>query len=388
MRIAYVYDAVYPEITGGVERRVWELARRLAARGHEVHLFGMHLWEGETTITRDGVVINGICRPLSFYRKGKRRILPAFIFGIMVFSALARERFDVVDCQQFPYTSVLGCAAACRISRSPLVITWHEVWGDYWYDYLGIPGAVGKWIERIVAILPAFRIAVSETTADGLRDIDGRGNITIIPNGISSDKIDAVRPSVERSDLIFVGRLIPEKHVDVLIDAVALLAAHIPDIRCLVIGDGPEREYLEQKSRLSGLGSHVAFTGILPRSRDVIAYLKSSRVFVFPSTREGFGIAVLEALACGLPVVTIDHPKNASRVFAANRCGVLSTLDPSDLSGKILSVLEGSSVSAMECRTVARRYDWEVITDMIDEYYHGVHEKESVRSITLKGHSG
>ena len=119
MRIACVYDAVYPYILGGGEKRVWEIARRLVARGHEVHLFGMHLWEGEQTVTREGVVLHGVCRPSSFYRDGRRRILPAFIFGIMVFFALARERFDVVDCQQFPYTSVFGSAAACRISRSP-----------------------------------------------------------------------------------------------------------------------------------------------------------------------------------------------------------------------------------------------------------------------------
>jgi len=369
MRIAYVYDAVYPEITGGVERRVWELARRLAARGHEVHLFGMHLWEGETTITRDGVVIHGICRPYSFYRKGKRRILPAFIFGIMVFSALSRERFDVVDCQQFPYTSVFGGAAACRISRSPLVITWHEVWGDYWYEYLGYRGFGGKVLERLAARIHACTIAVSETTKAGLNRLIGDRNSTIIPNGIDKDEIDAILPAEAASDVIFVGRLIREKHVDVLVDAVGILRQTSPRIRCLVIGDGPERMNLEEKVISMNLSGNILFTGFFKRSEEMIAYMKSSRVFVLPSTREGFGISALEALATGLPVVTIDHPKNASKVFARDGCGALCSLDAGDMAEKIKGILSAGDDAGGRCRLKLREYEWETITEMIEKYY-------------------
>ncbi|MCG7855008.1 MAG: glycosyltransferase family 4 protein [Methanoregulaceae archaeon] len=379
MRIAFVYDAVYPEITGGVERRVWELARRLAARGHEVHLFGMHLWKGERTVVREGVYLHGICRPYRLYRKGKRRFFPSLMFGVETFFALAKERFDIVDCQQFPYLSAFSAALSCRISGSPLIITWHEVWGDYWYEYLGISGAAGKWIERVIAKIPAYTIAVSDTTADGLARISGGSEISIVPNGISSIEIDAVQPSGEESDLVFVGRLIPEKHVDILIDAVSLLNNHFPEIRCLIIGDGPERRNLEMKVRASGLGNHVVFTGKLPHSNDVISSMKSSRVFVFPSTREGFGISVLEALACGLPVVTIDHPKNASRVFAGNGCGVLSALDAADLSQKIRAILEGEGIGGLPCRLKAHQYEWEAITDMVEDYYRRVHEAELFR---------
>ena len=195
MRIAFVYDAVYPYLLGGGEKRVWEMARRLVARGHEVHLFGMQFWEGEQTITREGVVLHGVCRPYSFYRNGRRRILPAFIFGVMVFLALFRERFDVVDCQQFPYTSVFGSAAACRISRSPFVITWYEVWGDYWYEYLGRIGAGGKVLERLAARVPAHTVAISETTKAGLVSMAGDREITVLPIGIDTDEIDSVLPA-------------------------------------------------------------------------------------------------------------------------------------------------------------------------------------------------
>jgi glycosyltransferase involved in cell wall biosynthesis len=378
MRIAFVYDAVYPYILGGVEKRIWEIARRLVARGHEVHLFGMHLWEGERTITREGVFIHSICRPYTFYWKGKRRILPAFIFGIMVFLALARERFDVVDCQQFPYTSVFGSAASCRISRSPLIITWHEVWGDYWYEYLGLKGSAGKVLERLAARINTNPVAVSETTKAGLIPLVNGIDITLIPNGIDLAEIDAILPAEATSDIIFVGRLIREKHVDMLVDAVGILRKTNPGIRCLIIGDGPERMALEEKVNSTHLSGNIIFTGFFRQSGDMIAHMKSSRVFVLPSTREGFGISALEALAAGLPIVTIDHPKNASRVFARDGCGLMSSLDPLDLSGKIQVLLESGGSDKSMLRMKASEYDWEKITDMVEDYYSIVTKNASV----------
>jgi glycosyltransferase involved in cell wall biosynthesis len=376
MRIAFVYDAVYPYLLGGGEKRVWEMARRLVARGHEVHLFGMQFWEGEQAIIREGVVLHGVCRPYSFYRNGRRRILPAFIFGVMVFLALFRQRFDVVDCQQFPYTSVFGAAAACRISRSPFVITWYEVWGDYWYDYLGRIGAGGKVLERLAARVPAHTVVISETTKAGLVSMVGDREITVLPIGIDTDGIDSVLPAKTRSDVLFAGRLIREKHVDVLVDAVGILRLASPGIRCVIIGDGPERINLEEKVRSLDLSDNILFTGFLPRSEDVIAHMKSSRVFVLPSTREGFGISVLEALAAGIPVVTIDHPKNASRVFARDGCGLESSLDAKDLSERIPALLVAGEETRVRCRMKAREYDWGAIIGRIEEYYRLVQNEE------------
>jgi glycosyltransferase involved in cell wall biosynthesis len=366
MRIAFVYDAVYPYLLGGGEKRVWEMARRLVARGHEVHLFGMQFWEGDQTITREGVILHGVCRPYSFYRNGRRRILPAFIFGVMVFLALFRQRFDVVDCQHFPYTSVFGAAAACRISRSPFVITWYEVWGDYWYDYLGRIGAGGKVLERLAARVPAHTVAISETTKAGLVSMAGDREITVLQIGIDTDEIDSILPAKTRSDVLFAGRLIREKHVDVLVDAVGILRLADPGIRCLIIGDGPERINLEEKVRSMDLSDNILLPGFLPRSEDVIAHMKSSRVFVLPSTREGFGISALEALAAGIPIVTIDHPKNASRVFARDGCGVLSSLDATDLSEKIKAMLATGEEIRVRCRMKSRGYAWEAILDRVE----------------------
>lgn len=369
MRIAYVYDAVYPYIKGGVERRIWEFSRRLADRGHEVHLYGMQWWPGTPDIEREGVYLHGTCRSLSLYRKGRRTFFPAVLFGASLTVPLTRERFDIIDCQQFPYLSALSTLVAARIAGSMVVVTWHEVWGDYWYDYLGIPGALGKAIERVLAGGTTFPIAVSEVTRNGMQKIGVRGNIPVVPNGIDIAWIESIGSSPQRSDLIFVGRLIREKHVDLLVEAVSLLQNDLPDIRCTIVGDGPQRQSLGIKVRDLGLSDSIRFTGFLENPEDVIACLKSSRVFVFPSTREGFGISVLEALACGIPVVTVDEPGNASRVFARDGCGLLCALNAGDLAEKVRTLLAGSGNDPKACRERVRAYDWEVVTDQLEEYY-------------------
>ena len=114
------------------------------------------------------------------------------------------------------------------MKKKPFVITWHEVWGDYWYEYLGWKGAFGKITERLVAGLTPNIIAVSGTTAKKLGCLGVFDDVRIIPNGIDPVHIQSVPPSLISSDIIFVGRLIKEKHVDVLVRAFATLLPEFP----------------------------------------------------------------------------------------------------------------------------------------------------------------
>ena len=107
MKIAFVYDAVYPYRIGGVEKRIFELSRRLAQRGHELHIFALKEWLGNASFIQDGVYYHGLGHPGSFYTHGRRSIREAFYFGWKVFKPLLKERFDIIDCQNFPYFSRL-----------------------------------------------------------------------------------------------------------------------------------------------------------------------------------------------------------------------------------------------------------------------------------------
>jgi glycosyltransferase involved in cell wall biosynthesis len=368
MRIAYVYDAVYPDIPGGVQLRIWEVGRRLAERGHEVHLFGMHCWKGPATIVREGVTLHGVFPEMALYRHGRRSIREAIRFGFAVVIPLASRRFDLIDCQHFPFFSVFGAKIDVVLRRTPLVITWHEVWGEYWHEYLGRWGGLGKAIERIVAGISPHAVSASPLTARALRALFGKESV-IIPNGIDRSRILALPPSTDPVDILFAGRLIPEKHVDLLIEAVALCAAELPGIRCLIIGDGPERERLEALVRRCGVGERVTFTGTLPTHDAVISRMKSATVFAFPSTREGFGIAALEALACGLVLVTVDHPQNAAKDFVTRDQGVLCAPTAPALAVAIREGLSRAPEMRPHAIAYTEPYDWERITDLQEAYY-------------------
>ena len=62
MKIAYIYDTIYPYTFGGVEKRIWELSTRLAQRGHEVHIFGPKFWTGSRIIQKEGIYLHGVCK--------------------------------------------------------------------------------------------------------------------------------------------------------------------------------------------------------------------------------------------------------------------------------------------------------------------------------------
>jgi glycosyltransferase involved in cell wall biosynthesis len=133
--------------------------------------------------------------------------------------------------------------------------------------------------------------------------------IVIVPNAISGAYIDSVPASSDAVDILFVGRLIGHKRADLVIDAVS----EIPDATLRIVGSGPERESLEQRAIDKECASRVIFAGDVAEHEDVIALMKAARVVALPSEREGFGIAVAEALACGTPVVTSNHPDNEAR---------------------------------------------------------------------------
>ena len=78
------------------------------------------------------------------------------------FHPFFKERFDIIDCQQFPYFSCFSVKFVSIVKKIPLVITWHEVWGDYWYEYLGWKGFVGKTTERLVARLTSENVSCVE----------------------------------------------------------------------------------------------------------------------------------------------------------------------------------------------------------------------------------
>ena len=108
-------------------------------------------------------------------------------------------------------------------------------------------------------------------------------------------------------DLLATGSLIPLKQFDIFVEVVAGLKNKFPSLRAMLIGDGPERERLEQLIQEKGLKETITLTGELPHS-DVLKQMARARVFIHPSAYEGFGVVCMEALAAGSEVISFVKP--------------------------------------------------------------------------------
>lgn len=370
LRIAYVYDNIYPYYVGGVEKRVWELATRISKRGHEVHWYGMKYWDGPDIIDKNGIWLHGVCPAQELYVNGRRSIREALYFAWKLLKPLAEERYDIIDCQNAPYFPVFSSKACALLRRCNLIVTWHEVWDRYWYEYLGKIGLAGQIVERIAAMLSSRAIAVSEATRKELIKIGVKErNITVIPNGVDIQAIEQIPPANNSVDILYAGRLIKEKGVHILVKALDILRKKKPDISCLIIGDGPERKNLEKLTRELKLQSNIHFAGFLKNQKELIAQMKSAKIFVLPSVREGFGIVVIEANACGVPVITTNHPRNAAKdLVIQNENGLLFEGTCQDLAEKITKVLSKNNWKNA-CKKQSQKYDWDIITSHIEGVY-------------------
>lgn len=374
MKIALVYDAVYPYIKGGGEKRFYEIGKRLARRGHEVHFYGMKLWEGDKVVKKQGMYYHGICKPKSLYEKNRKRsIREAIYFGINSIKLL-KEDFDVIDCCGFPYFSLFSCKFVCLLKRKPLYSTWHEVWGlEYWLSYIKKKGILGYIVEKLAVLMPDEIIAVSKHTKNKLiNNLKVNKKITVILNGINFNKIQKIKPVKPISDIIFAGRLLGYKNIDTLVKAVKLIKKTRPKIKCLIIGDGPEKNRLEALTKKIGLEKNIKFLGFIENHNNVFSLMKSSKVFVSPSSREGFGIVVIEANACGIPVITTNHKDNAARdLIEEGKNGFVCQLNKEEIAERITKILKKSPGRKMKkaCMDLAKKYDWDKIVSGIEEVY-------------------
>jgi glycosyltransferase involved in cell wall biosynthesis len=160
------------------------------------------------------------------------------------------------------------------------------------------------------------------------------------------------------------------KHIYTLIKAIHLLKEQIPIIKCLVIREGPEKKKLEELTRKLNLEKNIIFLGFLENTDDVYATMKSSKVFVHPLTREGFGILVIEANACGIPVITIDDNGNAAKdLVKKGKNGFVCRLDEKEIAKNIMKAIKNRNRMKQACINSAKPYDWDNLMKKLEEVY-------------------
>jgi len=367
MRILMASDYFYPFLLGGGERQMHEIAKRLARR-HEVHIITRKLKDSPSHELVDGMHIHRVFVPsksvvLESPFNGSLFMLSSWI------KSLRLGDFDVYAPQQF--FPILPLWLSRKLRGKPIAVTIHDVYRDMWARRDGFRADLMSVFEGVLLGLPYSRIiTVSNSTRRKLISSGvPRQKIDVVYNGVNVeeyDEVEAEKP--HRPRVIFTGRLVGYKNVDDLILAFSKLSV---DAELYVVGEGPEREKLQRLARNLEVQDRVFFTGFISE-REKIKLLKSSHVLVLPSSTEGFGISLIEAMAARTPVIAADIP--ALREVLGGEAGLLFELrnvdDLTDKLGRLLSdehVQHGLSRRGYEL--VKAKFNWDRIADRVEEIF-------------------
>ncbi len=278
---------------GGAEKYIHEIGKRLAKK-HEVTLFCSR-YPGSLK----GEVIDGI----EIIRDGGK--FTTYIYAAVKYLSKLRKRdYDVVvdDINGVPFFTPL-------YSRKPIVAIIHHIVG--WKIFrreLPLPLAViGYLCERSIPYI--YRnckfVTVSESTKEELKRFGIKeSNITVVPNGI--DLNPHLGKKSEKPVVVYFGRIKNYKRVDHILKAFSIVKRKIPDAELVIAGRG-EITHLKNLAKDLNIDGSVIFMGEVDEKRKV-EILSSSWVYVIASTKEGWGISVIEANACGTPAVAYDVP--------------------------------------------------------------------------------
>ena len=317
MKIGLFSDTFYPEING-VATSVLTLHRELTRRGHEVHVFAPKCrgWENYQQDT-----VHYIASAPLLVLKDRNVAFP----GPLTNWEATRLDFDVVHTNSEFVMGHFGRLVA-RANDSVLIHTYHTIWEEYtYYVTHGVADEAARKVARKYSEWWCNRfdriIAPTGKTLGLLYDYGVRTPMDIIPSGMdiarfAPERHDAPERTARRNEcgvqpgervLLNIGRISREKNLEQVMRVFPKLLSSHPDVRFVIVGEGPMREHLAKMADELGVAEHVTFTGPKPWEK-IDQYYAIGDVFVSASHSETQGLTYVEAMASGLCVCAVNDP--------------------------------------------------------------------------------
>ena len=318
MRIAVLFDCLYPWTKGGAERLFRGYAEEWVRQGHEVTYLTRVQWDSGESPQIPGVRVEGIAGRVELYDgTGRRRLGPAVGFAAAAWRRLARGRgdFDVLLVSSVPSLNVFAVRAALLRSSTTVISDWLEVWRpEQWVQYSGaVMGRVALALQWLAIQLSPRAVCYSRRHAERLRGQGFRGRLFVSPGLLPEARPDRAPALEAPADpyVIFAGRHIEDKRIDLLVQAIAQLRRRGRNLRAVVLGDGPLAESHRALAVELGVDDLCSFPGFVG-DEELAELVRGAAVLVNPSVREGYGLVVVEAAAVGTPSVVVEAPDNAA----------------------------------------------------------------------------
>jgi rhamnosyl/mannosyltransferase len=362
MNILHVYKDYYP-VLGGIENHIKVLAEAQAAAGHQVTVLVCD--PGPRTRIED---LNGV-RVIKARRITTVASMPLSLSQPL---ALARLRPDVAHIHS-PYP--LGEVANWLLGRARATVITHHSDVVRQREWLRLYGPLLRRVLRAADRIIATSLRYIETSP-WLAPL--REKCTVVPMGVDQHRFAPPAVPFDGSPtLLFTGRLRYYKGLDTLLEALPAL----PGVRLVIVGDGPMRRELERLTDTLGLLDRVTFAGEV-LDENLPGFHHAAHVFVLPANAraEAFGIAVLEAMASGLPCITTEVGTGTSWVVQDGVTGlVVPPRDPAVLAGAIQNLLADPARRAAMGRAGRARIEAEFTLERMVARVQAVYEEVGAR---------
>lgn len=383
MRIAMVCDPIGGNKSGVVVSTV-RFSKLLKERGHNIIFIGAHGIEHKNNSHHDGIRIHSY-RGLPVPKGGGWYL--AFPTVNELIKVFAEEKIDVIHVV-LPMSSGIVAMKAAKALNIKIIAASHSqpenlfmdapkvaqpFLGKLWNKYLA-------WLYRKADLV----IYPAEFGRNLLHHLVGREKPSaIISNGINIDRYkikdvgdfhDRFNIPKDTINIIYVGRLYPEKSIDTLIKAIPHVIKEYPRMHVMLAGAGHVRPKLEKLVESLDINKHVTFLGLVSDEDKILAY-NAGDIFVSPSFAELEGMTVLEAMACGKPIIVPNAEMNAAKFFVDNNGFLFKTADHLDLAEKILKLLNDPELREEMGKISfekSKQYDIHRSVDLLEQAYRNV----------------
>jgi len=383
MKILFISDVYFPRING-VSTSIETFRRELRALGHTVHLIAPDYMAPSPD---ESDIMRVPARVLPFDPEDR---LMKFGWVMGRLEKLRSERYDIIHIQTPFVAHYLGT----RLSRElgiPCVETYHTFFEEYLHHYIPFlprwaTAAIARRFSRHQGNSLDGMVVPSRPMMAMLRLYGVKTHAEIIPTGLEPESFvpgngaefrNKYGIEQQRPVLLFVGRVAHEKNIGFLLRVVARVRQDLPEVLLLIAGEGPARVALEQETGRSGLFGNVRFIGYLDRHTELNSCYRCADIFVFSSRTETQGLVLLEAMAQGVPVVSIAEMGTRDVLSEGNGVWIAEE-ELEDFSGKVIRML-GDAEARTALGAAGREYahGWSAgkQAQRMLQFYHAVIEQ-------------
>lgn len=344
MKILFISDVYFPRING-VSTSIETFRRELRQSGHTVHLIAPDYPQpsaDESDILRV---------PSRAVPRDPEDRLMSYGWVMQRLEVLRAQRYDIIHVQTPFVAHYLGVKLA-KLLGIPCIETYHTFFEEYLHHYIPfVPRPLMKLIARRFSRHQGNSldgmVVPSRPMLTVMKDYGVNTPTEVIPTGIEPHSFtpgdgaafrEKYGMAQHRPVLLFVGRVAFEKNIGFLLEVLASVRVHVPEVLFVIAGEGPARSSLEHEVGARGLSGNVQFIGYLDRQTELNSCYRSADIFIFASRTETQGLVLLEAMAQGVPLVstaelgTIDVLRDCEGVWVARE-------ELADFSDKVVRML-------------------------------------------------